>query len=781
MGRGGSEARVMWLIEALKRDYEITVITTGGWDLVALNAFYGTKVSEADVTVRIAPIPWPLRNFQAAAVRGACYQRFARQVAGEYDVRISAYNTTDWGLPAIHFIADFSWHREIREKLHPPSPGFIYRDSILRKAYLQLARTFGSPSGRDVLRDDLIVANSRWTASLLELSCGVAGAEVVYPSVWTEFPNVPWEEKEQAFVVIGRIAPEKRVERAIAILDAVRKRGFSIRLHLCGRVASDLYGQSISRLCREHADWIVCEGQVSGVKKAQILTQCRFGIQTCGAESFGISVAEMVKAGAVVFAPNDGGQTEVLNHPNLLFAGVDEAVNKICAILSSRDKQVAMHNHLSRRSEMFSAARFMEEARTQIKRSIIDTIADERRSRQPKVVIGHPRLGFGGSESTVMWLIETLKRDYDVTVVTTGGWNLAALNAFYGTTVRPEEVTIRIAPVPLLTRRLSVAALRGACYQGFAREIAAQYDVRISAYNLTDWGLPAIHFIADFSWHREIRERLQPLSRGFIYRESIFRKAYLAIASLYERPSGRNMLRDDLVIANSRWTADVLKLPCGLEGAAVIYPPVWTQFPLVPWKRKELSFVMIGRIAPEKQVERAVAILEAVRGHGHKIRFHLCGRIANDHYGRSIARLCKARADWITLEGRVSGTKKAQILAHCRFGIQTTTAESFGIAVAEMVKAGAIVFAPSDGGTAETIDHPALLFANDEDAIEKIRAVLENPPLQSALRTHLAKQAGLFSAQAFMQQARTCIADTPSANQMNNHGAVSEILCTASH
>jgi hypothetical protein len=120
-------------------------------------------------------------------------------------------------------------------------------------------------------------------------------------------------------------------------------------------------------------------------------------------------------------------------------------------------------------------------------------------------VIGHPYLGRGGSEARVMWLIEALKRDFDVTVVTTGGWDLPALNSYYGTQVKQDEVKVRIAPVPLLISNMSAAALRGACYQRFARQVAADYDVRISAYNLTDWGLPAVHFIADFSWHQKLR------------------------------------------------------------------------------------------------------------------------------------------------------------------------------------------------------------------------------------------------------------------------------------
>lgn len=360
LGRGGSESVVMWLIEALKRDFEVTVVTTGGWDLDALNACYGTRVGEKDVTVRIAPVPFPVRGLSVAALRGACYQRFAREIAAEYDVRISAYNVTDWGLPAVHFIADFSWHQGIRDRLDPPTPGLIYRNSLPRRTYLRIAAAYLKPSGRNVLRDDLVIANSHWSDALLKEHCDVNCAEVVYPPVWTRFANVPWKEKQQAFVMIGRIVPEKQVERAIEILEAVRLRGHAIRLHICGQIGNDLYGRRIARLCRERSDWIIPEGWVSGERKAQILSTCQYGIQTRAAEPFGISVAEMVKAGAIVFAPNDGGQTEILNSADLLFTGVEDATSKICTVLSSVDEQVALRLQLAQHSELFSAEKFME-------------------------------------------------------------------------------------------------------------------------------------------------------------------------------------------------------------------------------------------------------------------------------------------------------------------------------------------------------------------------------------------------------------------------------------
>jgi glycosyltransferase involved in cell wall biosynthesis len=199
--------------------------------------------------------------------------------------------------------------------------------------------------------------------------CDVDCAGVVYPPVGTEFPDVPWEEKEQAFVMIGRIAPEKRVERAIAILDAVRRRGYAMQFRLCGQIGEDIYGQRIARLCREHADWIIVEGEVSGKRKARILAGCQFGIQTREAEPFGISVAEMVKAGSIVFAPNDGGQVEVLNHPLLSFESDSDAVERICLVLDDVGRQVELREHLRRQARMFNADASMVASRAIISHS----------------------------------------------------------------------------------------------------------------------------------------------------------------------------------------------------------------------------------------------------------------------------------------------------------------------------------------------------------------------------------------------------------------------------
>lgn len=370
IGRGGSEARVMWLIEALKHDYDVTVATTGGWNLEALNQYYGTGVQEQDVQVRLAPFPSMLQSRSVSALRGGLMQRFARRIAPEYDLRLSAYNPMDWGLPAVHFLADFTWNGQITRDLDPQPPGFVYRNTPLRKLYLSIAKACSNRSQRDVLREDLLIANSRWADRIMRKYFSVACAGTVYPSVWTEFPLVPWEEKQPSFVMIGRIAPEKRIEDAIAILDQLRDRGYNAQLRLCGAIGEDPYGQLIRALCQQRADWIQCEGRVSGDKKLQILTHCKYGIQTRGAEPFGIAVAEMVKAGALVFTTNDGGQCEIVDHPDLLFTDVQDAANKIAAVLDSEEKQIVLRRHLTKQGELFSSRHFMESARRVVREAL---------------------------------------------------------------------------------------------------------------------------------------------------------------------------------------------------------------------------------------------------------------------------------------------------------------------------------------------------------------------------------------------------------------------------
>jgi len=375
MGRGGSEAAALWGIQSLRPDYDVTLVTAGRvreGDLEELNRFYGTSLRPSDFRVLEAPVlPGMRRNGAAAALRGGLFQRFCRRVAGRFDVLVSAYNLCDFGRPAVHFVADFCWDRELQREFDPMPPGaqrWIHREGLLRRAYLAFARSLARRSGRNLFSgEDLIVMNWQWTGGLMEDRYGVRNAPVLYPPVIAEFPCVPFEEKELGFVCIGRVAYENRIETMIEILRRVRALGHDVHLHVIGPIDDSPYGQMVRGLCAENSAWVFAEGQKTGDEKARLLTGHRFGIHGCRWEAFGISVAEMVKAGCIPFVPDTGGQVEIVGEPSLCYRDADDAVSKINSVLRSGNRQRELAERLARHGRQFSTERFMQEFREVVK------------------------------------------------------------------------------------------------------------------------------------------------------------------------------------------------------------------------------------------------------------------------------------------------------------------------------------------------------------------------------------------------------------------------------
>jgi glycosyltransferase involved in cell wall biosynthesis len=161
---------------------------------------------------------------------------------------------------------------------------------------------------------------------------------------------------------MGRLVPEKGIGTIVAILAEIRKER-PVHLHIIGRRGPAATAREIEELCRRHAEWVHLEGEMYGPEKERFLAGHKYGISGRRSEAFGIAVAEMVKAGCLVWAPDGGGQTEILAHPELIYAGRDEAVAKIRGVLNEPEKQTRLREHLRARSGLFSAERFVREIR----------------------------------------------------------------------------------------------------------------------------------------------------------------------------------------------------------------------------------------------------------------------------------------------------------------------------------------------------------------------------------------------------------------------------------
>jgi glycosyltransferase involved in cell wall biosynthesis len=367
---GGGEAVTLWGIQALARRYDVTLVTLLPLDIAAIDDFYGTSLGASRFQV-IALLPPNAisRKIVSSPIMFTLRQQFLswhmRRLESSYDLLVSTYNEMDLGRPGIQYIHAplfSSYNSEARIALH-------YPDSIVRKAWKNLCGlTFGCSEKR--LRENLAVTNSEWTASLLENVCKIS-SKVLYPPVWSSEVRTAWEDRRDAFLVVGRFVREKRVELAIEIVDRVRSAGFDVKLHIVGHVPDANYFKSLLKMKETRSSWLSFGKNVSRSELTELLQGYKYGIHAREGEQFGIGVAEMAASGCVPFVPAIGGQAEIVGKDTrLMFHDVDDAVDKIVRVIACTDTQRAVRKNLSQLTENFSAARFMDNFRLLIEEAL---------------------------------------------------------------------------------------------------------------------------------------------------------------------------------------------------------------------------------------------------------------------------------------------------------------------------------------------------------------------------------------------------------------------------
>ncbi len=366
---GGSEAVALYIAEALKKKYEVILLTAYAAPLEQLNRYYGTSLTSDEVKIIEHPYSIFLRRIKAFdAIQGALFSRFYKKFSDTFDLLISAYNKVHCMNKCIEFVADFSFNDKLRRKYNPPMKGIkalIYGGNFLRKTYLLISRILGGGSKYHFSKK-LTVSNSKWTAKIMKEQLGI-NCRVIYPPVIGEFPEIPWNEKEDGFVYIGRLIPKKGIDFIIKVLEKVRIKGWNIHLHIIGPLENTHYVKYLKNLVKKKGKWIKLEGAKYNEEKQYFLARHKYGISAHTNEPFGISVAEMVKAGCIVWVPDGGGQIEIVNHPDLIFVEIDDAVDKIIAILKDDKKQRILRTHLAKQAEKFTVDKFKKEVKKLVK------------------------------------------------------------------------------------------------------------------------------------------------------------------------------------------------------------------------------------------------------------------------------------------------------------------------------------------------------------------------------------------------------------------------------
>lgn len=284
-----------------------------------------------------------------------------------------------------------------------------------------------------------------------------------------------------------------------------------------------------------------------------------------------------------------------------------------------------------------------------------------------------------------------------------------------------------------------------------------QFDLFFSTQNELDFGTNGIQYI-HFPVHGDIQFR----EAGTTIKNKRWSVSQ-QIHNFYHRVSAilsgfqPERIRNNTTITNSSWTRDIVKAAYGVD-ADIVFPPVLSDMKPKSWGEREIGFVCIGWVRPEKQIENIIEIIARVRQMRYDVDLHIIGPVWDKAYSRKLLDLYADGNNWLYFEGELDRATLVSMIERHRFGIHGFVNEHFGIAVAEMVKAGCIVFVPDGGGQREIVGYDKrVIYQDQNDAVEKIATILSNPDTQQILSEEMKLRGARYSVENFMKSIRSAV------------------------
>ncbi len=355
---GGGNAVAAWMLQALAGLHDITVCSWRPVELEAVNAYYGTTIRPDDATW--IPMPASLRMLEAfplpvVLLKSSLLFRRAKRLVGDFDVVICGHNETDFGAKTLQYIhypsrlrprptADLRWY-------HAWAGGLA--------AYYALCDWLADFRSERVV-EAMTLTNSTWIAErMVQLYGEAARPQVVPPPVEMAASPLPWHQRRDGFVCIGRIAPEKELERVIRILAQVQRVHPHVELHLIGSRGPAWYVRRVERMAHDAGAWVHLHFDVSRTELVRLIHANRYAIHGMSEEHFGIAPAEALLGGAIVFVPDGGGQVDIVGPERALrFATEADATATIGNVLSDVEEQDRLRAYLRGRGALFTRTRF---------------------------------------------------------------------------------------------------------------------------------------------------------------------------------------------------------------------------------------------------------------------------------------------------------------------------------------------------------------------------------------------------------------------------------------
>lgn len=351
--KGGGEAVCLHTVKAVQERYSsanIRIYAKSKPNLRELANYFGINLDLQKVELVTISKVWPQTiSSNLQLLQKALYHRKIHQEMQEdLDLVISTQNEFTVQIPSAQYI-------------HTPRPPFIPQPSgPIERIYSKLCKEISGFEKMSKTPTHLI-ANSEYTAKKVR-QIYEKEPSVVYPPVdCSKVDDIPWDQKENGFVVVGRISPVKRTLQAIKTIQAVVNEGYDTHLHVIGPEGDSKYTQRVVEKA-EKLNYVHLEGELNHSNRnyQEMIQEHRYAISHC-VESFGISIAEAAAAGTLPFVVNEGGQTEIIQSEELIFSDDHVAIEKISTVLDNEQLQKRLHDRLPDVKKRFGRSRFKTE------------------------------------------------------------------------------------------------------------------------------------------------------------------------------------------------------------------------------------------------------------------------------------------------------------------------------------------------------------------------------------------------------------------------------------
>ena len=300
---------------------------------------------------------------------GLCLKKFAKN----YDYFIDSNNTSFLMPSIIPILSYVHFPRKARLKsdyisIHDPEKTKKTWHSTLG-IFLKLCGLLYNFDNK-IHKKNLIVTNSNFSKRhFLNVYPNYKGRiSVIYPPVRSKImKQMPWPDRENALVSVGRFTPDKRQFEQIKIAEQIP----GMKFYIIGFALDNnpYYQKCLEYIKKKAIKNVFIFTNLTDAEKRDIQSRVKYFLHTTINEPFGISTVEAIMSGCIPIVHDSGGQKEIVIFDTLRYRELNEVVSFLNrthineATLEKNNRELKIHC-----SKLFSVESFRQAFTKELRR-----------------------------------------------------------------------------------------------------------------------------------------------------------------------------------------------------------------------------------------------------------------------------------------------------------------------------------------------------------------------------------------------------------------------------